>query len=170
MKSRQVDDLDEIVRRYNLTWKRSTNRSPMRLFRSRSGYNLRTADIEEPAENSNVDFNALLEEPTENSDVDFDAFLEEQELNQLSSTEDNDVGARLPNPSEKAELYAYRQRYQVRMIEDASANYRRLGFEVGALVLIKRAFDNNTRTRKEKNTPFYEDGVWRVTGLNGPNC
>jgi transposase InsO family protein len=141
-----IDVIEKITGRYNLAWKRSTNRSPMLLFRGRVGYNHELADAE-----------------------DFDYDLVEESLPLAMEESDDDVASPGMSLLEQAELDAYRQRYQTRMIEDASANYKRLGFEVDNLVLIKKVFDNNSGTRKEKNTPFYEEGIWKVISSNGPN-
>ena len=56
----------------------------------------------------------------------------------------------------------YKTNYINRMVKDADVHYHSINFNAGDYVLICRSFDNNTQTRKEKLSSFFEDGIWKI--------
>jgi len=67
----------------------------------------------------------------------------------------------------ESELVEYKSRYTVKMINNADVHFNRLHFEPGEKVLIKQEHDNNTSTRKNKLSSYFEDGIWTTLERSG---
>lgn len=147
---RWMDVLDDIVLKYNTTWHRAINQTPMLAFRGRNGFNRPTP--------SQVDsISEDLEPEIEDFVCDFD------NIHSASSTETQVVVEEPISIISSVTLDEnYRSKYVNRMVNDADVHYFKITFNIGELVLLSKDFDNNTKTRKRKMSDFYEEGKWII--------
>lgn len=146
---RWIDILPDIVAKYNKTWNRAINKTPMEAFRGRTGFNssgfveLDSDEIEELDEDS--DFVANLDYSAET-------------MNNIGG---EDLIVVNGNESFMVDL-EYRNRYVERMQRDVDVHYHSIQFNPGDFVLVKRDFDMNPQTRRRKMDDFYEEGTWII--------
>lgn len=146
---RWIDVLQDIAAKYNRTWHRATNRTPIEVFRGRSGFNSTgfvTRDSDE------------IEALDESSDLVAD-------LNQydtpILSNDESDILLLEEDPVIPMDL-EYRRRYIERMKQDVDVHYHAIQFNPGDKVFIKRDFDMNPQTRRRKMDDFFESGTWTI--------
>jgi hypothetical protein len=152
---RWIDVIDEITFKYNTTWHRAINMTPMQAFRVRNGINLpavneqQVVDENEEQEDENEVFIGNLEHQENSSDELVEAIpIENTQTSIIAVTETvNQV---------------YRERYVTRMQQDADVHYHSIQFNPGDYVLLQRSFDNNSITRRRKMDSFYEEGRWII--------
>jgi hypothetical protein len=146
-----VDILQDIVSKYNKTWNRAINQTPMMAFRGRCGYNSSSFIAYHNEEISYIsgDVNLIAELSHSITPVD-----------STSEAVENDI-CNVENPKPTIDL-EYRNRYINRMLQDADVHYHSININPGDIVLLKRDFDMNTQNRKRKMEDFFEEGTWIV--------
>lgn len=148
---RWIDILPDIVAKYNKTWNRAINKTPMEAFRGRSGFNdsvfRERNDQEVESLNEDSDFVADLNSITLSSSI-----LTETEENTIITAENQPLRIDLE----------YRERYIRRMQSDVDVHYHSIQFNPGDIVLLKKDFDMNSQNRRRKMDDFYEEGTWII--------
>jgi hypothetical protein len=173
-KKRWIDKYMEIVAKYNLSKHRATNVTPMEAFRNRRGFNLMPAQNIDEDENATIETNHVSSEGDELiadfDEVDFDNVSNHLVINETHSTIISQNNLQLTAQTNISVIDPnYVDRYTKRTIEHASVHYHKLTFFAGDRVLLKKDFDNNLKTKKQKLDGFFESDVWTVmegVGLN----
>jgi transposase InsO family protein len=128
---RWVDLLPTIVRQYNTTIHRATNKSPFMLFHGQSGFNLPVRELE------------ITETDDEMSGDDYEAWVFEDE----PLTSEQNV---------QEEVRSHFTRYRANMIANSNPNTVERRLNIGDRVLLKIDFDNNTNRRRNAFDAFFE--------------
>jgi Integrase core domain len=139
----------EVVFKYNTTWHRANNTTPMQVFRGRTGVNDRI-EIDQKTD-------AEIMNPSIEDDQELIA-----DLGNILEEEDTKIIPNVNVQSQQRINAAYRRKYVRRMVNDADVHYNSINFNPGDRVLVKKSFDTNQKTKKEKMDDFYEDGFWHI--------
>lgn len=156
---RWIDILPDVVFKYNTTWHRAINKSPMEAFRGRQGFNTQgpiERDSEEIEElDEDLDFIANLE------------YVENPRVENMNISESNlKVEGNIPILTVNSD---YRDRYIQRMQQDADVHFHNIAFNPGDFVLLQKDFDTNLQTRRRKMDDFYEEGTYIILERVGSN-
>jgi len=135
----------DIVFKYNTTWHRAINTTPMKAFRGRIGVNINDLT------NNNIDSVSICE-------------INDSEISDASNSPSINILDMVVNDSVNEE---YRRRYINKMVNDANVHYHSINFNPGDFVLIAKSFDTNQKTKKEKMDGFFEDEIWIVVERRG---
>jgi len=153
--------MPEIVFKYNITWHRAINKTPVEVFRRWSGINV------SPIINASEDeiLEAVSSSSGETASINLSVHDELDiviyEVDNISDHQSDSVWIRISTETDDG-LMEYHTAYLNRMSKDADVHFHRLSFIVGDKVLVKLEFDTNKDTNKSKMDGFYEDGVWKV--------
>jgi transposase InsO family protein len=162
---RWVTILPAIVKSYNISWHRATNKSPMLGFRGRKGFNhIPVVDEEDNA--AEEDNTADEERPTSTSGSDVFLLISDSDSCEDIAPASSMVATN--STASTSEDRRYAAQYRAKMQQDASVHYRHTEIFPGDKVLIRKDFDQNPGTKRTKMEGFYEDGVWEVCHLVRP--
>ena len=151
---------DEIVYKYNSRRHRATNTTPMQAFRGRVGFgdNGLSTDGDKIQNKDNTSCNedyTCSEEDQKGHLSDISDDSESQGISILTSQNETSGASTQIDPN-------YVQRYASKMVECRSVHFDGISFSEGDQVLLKRDFDQNPTTKKQKFDSFFEKNVYTV--------
>ncbi len=174
---RWIDIHEDVVAVYNRTVHRATSKSPFLLFFGQAGFNypqnlnqasegpyglepINDYDDQEVSSSSYEEWDLNI---SSNNAVQHDDSINEPIL--IDSVHDEQVD----NIELREDVLSHFSRYKQRIVENCNSNLIKNSISIGDLVIIKKDFDMNPRTRRSPFDSYFEDPNFTVTRILGNN-